>query len=177
MERTKNDKKVFILAIFFIIFLGLGISGYFLSSRDKNNNEETSSDRVSLKDDFYENINYRTIKKAKIPSDSGSWNRMYDASKVIEERQEELTNEIISDPNFKNDEIDIMLELYNDYEGRNKRGISELKKYIDMVDNAKSIKEFNKVLLTIDRDLDTQVLFNYSSMNDYYDATKTVLFI
>ena len=178
VKKKRNTEKIILCVIIcLVICLMTGSFIYYNVKYMNNTPKEVETPKPSLKDDFYENINYETIKNATIPSDSGSWDKAYDAQKTIEKRQEELTNEILADPNYKNEDIDAMVELYTDYETRDKLGISELKPYLEMVDKANTIEEFNNVLLKLDKDLDLSVFFNYEDTNDYYDSTKTVLFI
>ncbi len=175
MEETKksNGRKILLICIVICLIICLAGGGYwFYDHRIKKDSSE-----VSLKDDFYEAINYDILKNAKIPNDSGSWSKWYDAGEVIEDRTEELTAEILEDPNYTNDDVTKLLELYTDYEGRNQRGYSELQKYFDLIDNAKTIEDFNKVILTLERDLDLAVLINFETLNDFYDSSKTILFI
>ncbi len=175
-EKKKGGIKTLIIGISLCLLVCLAICGYeYFKTRNKSNTEETT--KVSLVDDFYDNINYETIKKATIPNDSGSWDKFYAAAKTIEKRQEELTNEILEDPNYKNEDIDAMVELYTDYETRDKLGVSELQPYFEMIDKANTIEEFNNVLLTLDKDFDDAIFINYDDTNDYYDSTKTVLFL
>ncbi len=179
MEEKLNDvkkKKIWPLIIAILVIVLLSGGGYYYYT-NYYNKESVVNNKPSLKDDFYENINYDTIQKAIIPSDSGSWSRIYKASKVIENRQEEITDEILSDPNYKNEDFDTMIELYTDYENRNKRGFSELKPYITLIDNASNINEFNDVLMKLVRDLDVEVLTNLQIEADLYDANKKVLYI
>ena len=171
-----RSKKMIILGIIMIV-LGLGVLGgtyYYNQSHPENGEEEVK--QVALKDDFYENVNYEILKKAKIPNDSSSWSLGYDVTKEIEERTKTLTNEILADPNFKNEDAEIVLELVHDYEGRNKRGFSELKPYFDMVDNVKTIEDYNKLMLKVDEDLNLQLLIVGSAMNDITGDINKMIF-
>ncbi len=153
MIEVNNRKRTLIFGIVICLIIFLSLGGYFYYSNketnDKNNKEDV---KPSLKDDFYGNINYETLKNVTIPSDYGEWSKAYDAQKKVEERQEELVDEILADPDYKNEKIDIILELFNDYETRNKNGYTELQPYFDMIDEATTIKEFNKVSLTLKLD-------------------------
>jgi len=169
-----RNNKMIVLGIIMVV-LGLGILGgtYYYNSTHQEEKEEIK--QVALKDDFYDSVNYETLKNAKIPSDSSSWSLGYDVYKEIEERKKTLTEEILADPNFKSEETEILLELYHDYEGRNKRGFSELKPYFDMVDNVKTIEDYNKLMLKVDEDLDLQLLVVGLATNDITgDITKMI---
>ena len=174
-QNRKKSRKIFGIILIIILAISLAVVGYIIYDRNNATEEKESGVNVSLKDDFYESINYETLKNAKIPSDSGVWSKAYDATKAIEKITNELTDEILEDPNYKNENIDAILELYTDYEGRNKRGISELQPYLDMVDNAKTIEEFNDVLMTLNEDLGVNPLISYAATTDLYDSKKTVL--
>ena len=178
IEKKGNGKKILLICIIICIIACLAGLGYwFYDNKLKNDNTQEKNTVVSLKDDFYDAVNYETLKNAKIPSDSGAWSKWYDAGKTIEKRVEQLTNEILEDPNFENKDVDAYIEVYTDYEGRDKRGFSELQPYFDMVDRANTIEEFNNVLITLNRDLDVYVLFNFESTVDFYDSSKTVFML
>lgn len=172
MEEKKNKKKTLsiILLILGLLLIGTGCFLYF--SKPKDNKEIAA--KPNLKDDFYGYINYETLENAKIPSDDSAWSHMYDVSKTIEKRQQELTNEILQDPNYKNEDINNLLELLHDYEGRNKRGFDEVKPYLDMVDNVKTIEDFNKLMLKFDEEIGVSLLIDGGATTDLDDATKYV---
>ena len=150
MEKKKNTKKILSLILLILGLVSIGAGVFLLLGKSDNEKKDDSGQEVvkkpDLKDDFYESVNYDTLLNAKIPADSSAWSHMYDVQKTIEKRQEELTNEILADPNYKNEDIDNLLELLHDYEGRNKRGFDELKPYFEMIDNVKTLEDFNKLM-------------------------------
>ncbi len=174
-KKSKNNIKIVLLIIIILGILLVGSGTYLYLGKD--NKEETKKEEQAprLEDDFYESINYETLKNAKIPSDSSEWSHFYEVSKKIEERVDTLTEEILADPNYKNPDIDAFIELFNDYETRNKLGISELKPYLDKVDNAKTIEELNKVLVELDKDLDVSPIVTYSSDADIDNPEKNIM--
>ena len=179
VKKKKNNKVLIITCIVLAILL-LGGGGFYyyknFYNKDKTTNDTTNNDdKPRLQDDFYESVNYETLKKAIIPSDNNSWSKGYAATKTIEKRKDEIIEEILSDANYTNEEIDNVTELFNDYEGRNKRGISELQPYFDMIDKAKTIEEFNNVIIKLDNELDITFIINYESANDLDDSSKKVL--
>ncbi len=177
MEEKTNKKKILsiVLLILGIALIGTGLFLYFGKSKD-NGGEEVAA-KPKLQDDFYEYINYETLQKAKINPEKGVWNKYLDAAEVIKDRKEEIVEEILSDPNYKNEDMEKELEIYNDYETRNKNGYTELQKYMDMIDNAKTVEEFNKVSLVLNRDLNVKPVLNGGMSMDVDDTTKKVFVI
>ena len=174
-KKKKNNGKRWIIIVILLAIILLAGGGYYYYTNYYNKDKPTEETvKVSLKDDFYESINYETLKKAKIPRDTGNWSHVYDASKTIEKRQKEIVDEILSDPNYKNERLDQIIELYTDYETRNKNGYSELKPYLEMIDKTNTIEEFNKISFTLQRDFGFNPLITAISYPDINDAKKNV---
>ena len=72
--KKKNKLWILIAVIVGILLLSGGGYYYYTNYCNKDNTKEKDV-KPDLKDDFYESINYEKIKNAKIPSDSGSWNK------------------------------------------------------------------------------------------------------
>ena len=180
MEKKKNTKKILSLILLILGLVSIGAGVFLLLGKSDNEKKDDSGQEVvkkpDLKDDFYESVNYDTLLNAKIPADSSVWSHMYDVQKTIEKRQEELTNEILADPNYKNEDIDNLLELLHDYEGRNKRGFDELKPYFEMIDNVKTLEDFNKLMFKLDEDFGVSLLINAGMTLDLEDATKKIIY-
>lgn len=172
MEEGKNKKKKISLVLLILGIILIGVGLYF-SLGNKDNKQEGNS-RPSIKDDFYNYVNYDTISKAAIPSDSSDWSHWYDVSKTIEDRTKELMSEILLDPEYKNEDIDNLIELMHDYEGRNTRGYDELKPYFNMIDNAKTMEDINKIVLKFDEDLGVNVFIVGATLPDLDDKDKNV---
>ena len=100
----------------------------------------------SVKDDLYTYYNYDFIKEHQV---GGSINR-------LGSNGDEFANaviEIINDPSIQSHDINQLRIMYNqamDSETLKAIGFSEIQPYIDMVDSAKSIEEFNNLLLSED---------------------------
>ena len=171
-EAKKNNNKIIYILCLIIGVILVGVGSFLLI---KPNSKNESTEIVSLKDDFYESINYEKLKNAKIPKDKSSWSVMYEANDRFDKKKEALIDEITSNPDYTNENIDTVVELYTDYDERNERGISELQSYFDMIDNAKTIDEFNIVLLKVSQDLDSQEFINFSITEDINNSGKNIL--
>lgn len=166
---VKNGKGFIIKIIFFIIlFAGAGFGVFYYLNNQK-------SDKVSLKDNFFQSINYDLIKDARIPNYSNSWSYLLDASERLETKKGLILQGIFNDSDYKNEQMEILLELFEDYDERNNIGLKNFKPYFDMIDNSKTIEEFNKVLLNIEYDLNYNPFIIYSVQKDISDSSKNIL--
>ena len=79
VKKKRNTEKIILCAIIcLVICLMTGSFIYYNVKYMNNTPKEVETTKPSLKDDFYESINYETIKNATIPSDSGSWDKPYE---------------------------------------------------------------------------------------------------
>lgn len=182
MEDNFRDRKpvlkLFLAIILFIVIVAALFGGIFVSNHifGDNSSIEFNKNNVRLEDDFYSSINYNEIKKMKIPESSSSWSKFHDAQLTVNTNKQKLISEILEDPDFSNENMEKYLELYEDYSARNKRGLTELKPYFEMIDKAKTIEEFNEILLTLDHDLNSGALYSFGISEDLYDATKNIVY-
>lgn len=182
MEDNFRDRKpilkMFFALILFIVIVAALFGGIYVSNHifGDNSSVEFDKNNVRLEDDFYSSVNYSEIKKMKIPASSSSWSKFHDAQLTVNTNKEKLILEILEDPDFSNENMEKYLELYEDYSARNKRGLTELQPYFEMIDNAKTIEEFNEILLTLDHDLNSGALYSFGISEDLYDSTKNILY-
>ena len=176
----KSNKKIIVFICILLAILLLGGGGYYYyKNYYHKDNKTTTEEKVKprLQDDYYESANYEIFQRihAAFNGVEETWNTLSLIQLDVDDKVKEITEEILADPNFKNAEMDNILALYNDYEGRNKRGFSELQKYFVMVDKSTNISEFNKVLLTIERDLNVSPFWQRSVTKDLDNQTKNVV--
>ena len=163
-------KKISILLMMIgVLLLGCGI---FFTFTGGNSSETINT--VSLKDDFFESVNYDKLSTVSIPTDANAWSTFYDAQVMVNTKKKIVEEKLLSNPKYTNHNMDVMVTLFEDYEARNKLGISELQKYLDMVDNAATIEEFNKVYLIIAEDLNEGSFVNIDAETDINNNNRKV---
>ena len=129
-----------------------------------NNHKKSSDEKPSLKDDFYEAINFN--------------NKNYVFEKAQIDAIEKLTSLIMLieyDPNFSNDNFLNFFETFEDSETRDKNGITELKEYFDKIDGANNIDEFTDIMLKVDYDLNVKSFLNWEIAPDIYNNSRNVV--
>lgn len=164
--------------LLFVVIIAALFGGIYVSNHifGDNSSVEFNNSDARLEDDFYSNVNYDIIRKMKIPASSSSWSKFHDAQLIVNTKKQEIIFEILEDENFSNENMENYLELYEDYAARNKRGLTELQPYFDMIDKAKNIEEFNEILLTLDHDLNSGALYSFGISEDLYDSSRKVLY-
>ena len=179
MEYQKSDNskllKVIIVLLSFIVLILILFGGLLIYKKGQNNTSKVD-DSLRLQDDFYAKSNYETLKNMSIPSSYSSWSIMHDAQLAVNIKKENLIDEIINKNNFSNENMKIMVELYKDYNSRNKRGLTELEPYFKMIDNCKTMEEFNKVLIVLDHDLNSNAFLSVGVESDLYNTNKNILY-
>ena len=137
-EEKKTNFRLYSLIILLIGIILIILGGVFLL---QGNTKQTPStlNIPSAKDDFYESVNIKKLESVVIPSNSNSWSTFYDAQTSVNAKEQMILQQLINDPNYTNENVETLVELYSDYETRNKAGLKELQPYFDMIDNAKTI--------------------------------------
>jgi len=168
---VKNGYGFIVKIVFIIILLIAAAVGCFSFFKDKNK----KNDGQSLKDNYFQAINYDLIKDAVIPNYSNSWSYLLNASERMVTKKALILNLILNDSNYENEEVEILLDFFEDYEERNKVGLNEFKTYFEKIDKVKTMEEFNKVLLDIEYDLNFNPFIVYDVIKDVSDNTKNIL--
>ncbi len=164
------------LLVLLIGFFGGLIIRDIVVNNHKTEEKPEVKDGLRLEDDFYEAVNEKKLKNMIIPLSQSSWSTFHDAQLLVNTRKQQLINKIINDKSYSNESMDIMIDLYTDYDGRNERGLTELQEYFDLIDGATTLEEFDTVLLKLDHDLNSNGLLNISIEPDLYDTSKNVLY-
>ena len=148
-----NMKKIKIFLLIIVILIPLLLT---------SNNE--------LKDDYYNYINKKELKKHKLKKDEYTWNTFLNKQDKVDNQKEEIINELIN--NKKNNNLNI---LYNKL--LNKDKISSLDKYIKLIDNSNNINEYINNAITIEKDLNIDIFTNIKVEKDYKNNEKNIIYL
>lgn len=124
-------------------------------SSTNNSSVNNASQIVSLKDDFYEAVNYNELNSWQIADDSSSISIL----SMLEDKNHEIINEMMvsiynSKPDIsQKDEYNIaaLYETANDYNARNNGGYGKLDECINNIDKAENINALLKTSLECSR--------------------------
>jgi putative endopeptidase len=179
-------KKIGSVALIFIlsITMSLGNAAYSsevnISSNKNNNVIEFNSD-VRIQDDFYNAVNKEWLSNTKLESGYVSYGTF---EEVCGKVNNEIYNIILDiqknkDTFDKNSDELKVVNLYNNYldiDKRNKLGVEPIEKYIEKINDIKTIKDLKDILG--DNEFSYfQPLINLSVGADYKDSNTNVLYI
>ena len=167
-------KQISILLCLLIIFSSINIGC--------KQNLLTDNNKPRLEDDYYANINYKTLKKEEISPEDPCWNYYYDLQKTANTQVNSILNDIVI-AGDKNEEGSInrkISDLYScavDLDGRNKTGLGPLKDTINSIESAKNIQEYVDTISKIAGETgEMSLLCNYIAP-DLKDSNKNIVYI
>lgn len=132
-------------------------------------------ERPSLKDDYYDYVNYELLKTNNIKEDESQWFYMYSKSaEMIKESKENTIKNILSQCTTyeENTVYKKICDFYNSYKNNNNQElINQLKTYIDKVNNAKDIKEYVDTVIDLDKELSLDIVINPSANKSNKSST------
>lgn len=169
---NKQNKTLIFLASFLII--GIAIGGYFLSTGVNKKKQDIKQEKVSLKDDFYEAINYELLASREIPKDQPDWNLSSDINNDILEEEKEILKEMIKDPN-SNHNMYVYYQNMMNKEMRTNLGFEPIKNYMDKIDAAQTMQEFLNTAYEIDNEIGTNIVLDKDLSKDIVDKSQIVL--
>lgn len=167
-------KQISILLCLLIIFSSINIGC--------KQNLLTDNNKPRLEDDYYENINYKTLKKKEIPPEDPCWNYYYYLQKTANTQVNSILNDIVSSGD-KNEEGSInrkISDLYScavDLDGRNKTGLGPLKDTINSIESAKNIQEYVETISKIAGETGEMSLLCYYIAPDLKESNKNIVYI
>ena len=197
-KRNKNrEKKRKVMAILLSLF-SIGKSGFkkeiqLTSAATKtvkniesvsvlnNNNNEQNKIYLNLKDDFYTSVNENWIKNAKIPKGEAMYGTFNQVLELNEKNIFNILKELSSIQNTQNKKglpEQKLADFYKsvvDLENRNKQGVSPIKKYLDLYDNAKNLDELWKADFSVFNETGRSCLILASIDIDAKDSSKNIL--
>lgn len=144
-----------------------------------NNNCEQS--KIRLQDDFYTSVNENWIKNAKIPKGEAMYGTFNQVLELNEKNIFNILKELSSIQNTQNKKglpEQKLADFYKsvvDLENRNKQGVSPIKKYLDLYDNAKNLDELWKADFSVFNETGRSCLILASIDIDAKDSSKNIL--
>ena len=166
------------------VTMSLGNAAYSLEpniSSSKNNNSIELNTDVRIEDDFYNAVNREWLSSTKLESGYVSYGTF---EEVCGKVNNDIHNIILDIQKNKetldksSDELKV-LNLYNNYldvEKRNKLGVKPIEKYINKINNIKTLKDLKEILS--DNEFSYfQSLINLGVGPDYKDSNTNVLYI
>jgi len=180
LKRIGSVVLIFALSV----TMSLGNAAYSLEpniSSSKNNNSIELNTDVRIEDDFYNAVNREWLSSTKLESGYVSYGTF---EEVCGKVNNDIHNIILDIQKNKetldksSDELKV-LNLYNNYldvEKRNKLGVKPIEKYINKINNIKTLKDLKEILS--DNEFSYfQSLINLGVGPDYKDSNTNVLYI
>lgn len=155
-----------------------------------NTDSQTNGGAVapSLKNDFYESVNYEQLSSWTIPADKSSISHISNMDDIVSDRLNELIEQAVSSNPVKEqnkDEYNIkaLYETGMDWDKRNVSGFGQLQSYLDNIDSAATVKDLLKVNMDLNRKygiapiyaIAVQADIMNSNQNAYYMQVNFVL--
>lgn len=131
------------------------------------------------KDDYYTYINNEGMMSAEIPAYRESTNAFSQITDVVELELKGHLENLKDEYDYGTDEQrlkDFYSQAIN-FEQRNARGVTDLDKYTEAIDNVESIDEYIDAVIMVFRDTGSQSLFKFDYRNDFDGSGKTALYL
>lgn len=133
------------------------------------------------KDDFYSNVNKNFLDNSKLAPGEMETGGLGGLRNIVDKQVQELIQEIVKGSGYEKgsseEKIQKMFKSASDMEARNKLGIEPLRKYLEAINNSKSIEELDIAQNLMEKELAMRGLFNMILMTDYQDSKKKALYL
>ena len=161
IDRSKNKYlRIFLVVFIFVIFL-VSLNYEKIFSKD-------------LINDFYTYINKDLFDKNEIDSDEIGWSKFTKAQEKVDEDTKQIVKYLIN--NKSNSDINVLYNNILNINKRNSLGIAPLKKYINLIDSSKNIKEFINNAITIENELYIDIFTLATVSPDFKDTSKAIVY-
>ncbi len=147
------------------------IAGVLLGLEMLDGKYETK--KVRLQDDFYTYINYEEFQKRKIPSDIGGWDRFSEIQTDVNSKVYLIVKEMLSDN--ENKKLNDYYETLTNIKQRNELNIKPIEKYVNQINNVKSIEELFDLSLNLYKKGVMDFLIDFNVTTDFRDSDKMIL--
>ena len=132
-----------------------------------------------LNDDFYETINKEWLNKSTIASGEVAGAVAYELDKQNRDKIEKMIDELSGKQFAEGTKEQKIADFYStalDTENRNKQGIEPIQKYINAIDEAKTLDELVQADLNLEKEWGISSLFSFSVMNDAKNSSENTLY-
>ena len=149
-----------------------------------NTDSQTNGGAVapSLKNDFYEAVNYEQLSSWTIPADKSSISHISNMDDIVSDRLNGLIEQAVSSNPVKEqnkDEYNIkaLYETGMDWDKRNVSGFGQLQPYLDDIDKATTVKDLLKVNMDLNRKYGIAPIYAIAVQADIMNSNQNVYYL
>ena len=132
---------------------------------------------TNLKDDYYAAVNKSWLDGSDIPAGLSINGPFYGLSLTVNEQIAALIREIDAHeqtPGTAEAKIKALYDCVMDAEGREKAGVAPIQKYLDAIENAKTLDELVSVDVQMQKELGLSMLLGFGLTTDLADSTRRI---
>lgn len=135
----------------------------------------------NLKDDFYAAVNKEYMENSQLPPGENTAGGLYDLRALVTKQINAIIMEVVNGsgyaPGSREQKMQDLFRSAVDMEQRNALGAEPLRPYLERIDSAKTMEEFNHILAEIQRELAIGGSLNILQLTDTRDNKKWALHI
>lgn len=133
---------------------------------------------TNVKDDFYAAVNKEALDNMTIKPGRIIAGTLYDLDDESTNQVSEIIKEVTLEPHEKGTKEQKIADYYNnilDMDARNKAGVAPIKKYLDLVDSAKTTDDLIRIQSTLAEEIELAPFMTFGLTTDLKDSTKYIL--
>ena len=149
-----------------------------------NTDSQTNGGAVapSLKNDFYEAVNYEQLSSWTIPADKSSISHISNMDDIVSNRLNGLIEQAVSSNPVKDQDKDAynikaLYETAMDWNTRNVSGFGQLQPYLDNIDSATTVKDLLKVNMDLNRKYGIAPIYAIAVQADIMNSNQNVYYM
>lgn len=176
-------KKVLLTLLILLLSLAV-ISCSNTDSQTSNTDSQTNGGAVapSLKNDFYEAVNYEILSSWTIPADKSSISHISNMDDIVSDRLNGIIEQVLSsnpvkDQNKDEYNIKALYETAMDWEKRNVSGFGQLQPYLDNIDAAATVKDLLKVNMNLNRKYGIAPIYVIAVQPDIMNSNQNAYYL
>ena len=169
------------LAVFLIMIMTLSLDAAALAA-DGESVDFLPEEKPAPEDDFYAYVNFDALRDVEIPVGHTSWSSFTDISLRIEEELDEIVDECVEsagtyEKGTPEQKIADLYLSFVDAESRNAAGLEPIQPYLDLIQDAGSVREYMEALSVLMRKFGFRSLFSLSVDIDMYDSNVRTIYL